>query len=153
MKIKEETMINHPLGVVSLQEIQNDVDVIARKHTKDYLAFTYLTVQALIDKIIELQTSIHQKTANSTIKTPFEKLKELWKEYQSFNGYNNGFEYFLYTQVESFFSPNFKKEEIHSLLAQHCGFKTTAEVRRAIEQLKNTNVFDKTSDDIPNSEL
>lgn len=59
--IKQNTVINHPDGVVTLQEIQNDVDAwkTYSAFNPDAWGFTAKTVQALIDKIVELQEVIH----------------------------------------------------------------------------------------------
>ena len=70
-------------------------------------------------------------------KKPFDKLKELW---------NNGnrmymFEHWVYCQYMNFRYETYNEEEslkqVHKWLAEHCGFLTTAEVRRAIQELKN----------------
>lgn len=51
--IKQNTVINHPDGVVTLQEIQNDVDAwkTYSAFNPDAWGFTAKTVQALIDEI------------------------------------------------------------------------------------------------------
>ena len=67
-QIKKDTVIKHPLGgVVTLQEIQNDVWAAQKAgYQSNDFCFTYLTVQSLVDKIEELQKSISQtKHANN----------------------------------------------------------------------------------------
>ena len=52
---KETIIINHPDGKCSLQEIQNDVKAwIKMQGVNSTFGFTPKTVQALIDKIEEL---------------------------------------------------------------------------------------------------
>lgn len=58
--IKSNTVVNHPAGVCTLAEIQDDVDAFLRNNHPYMFGFTPETVQALIDKIVELQTEIHQ---------------------------------------------------------------------------------------------
>ncbi len=53
--IKETISINHPAGVCTLAEIQSDVDAFkAEISDPNEFGFTTHTVQALIDKIVEL---------------------------------------------------------------------------------------------------
>jgi len=61
-------IINHPDGNVTLQEIQNDVNVAILRYGSNELAFTAKTVQALIDKI---------NTLSNNSSEVFEMLKEV----------------------------------------------------------------------------
>ena len=68
---------------------------------------------------------------------PFDKLKILW---------DNGnrmyiFEHWVYCHHMNFRFETYDEletpKQVHQWLAEHCGFNTTAEVRMAIQQLKN----------------
>lgn len=58
-KLLEETIINHPDGIVNLLEVQLDV-ITWNNNTfnTSIFGFTSRTVQALIDKIVELQKDL-----------------------------------------------------------------------------------------------
>jgi hypothetical protein len=51
-------IIKHPQGDVSIQELQNDVNKARDIYGNNQYAFTPMTVQALIDKIIELNNTL-----------------------------------------------------------------------------------------------
>jgi len=68
MKKNNIVIINHPDGNVTLQEIQNDVNVAILRYGSNEFAFTAKTVQALIDKI---------NTLSNNSSEVFEMLKEV----------------------------------------------------------------------------
>ncbi len=51
---KSKIIINQPQGVCTLQDIQNDVNA-GKCYGQQALIFTWVTVQALINKIEELE--------------------------------------------------------------------------------------------------
>ena len=61
---------------------------------------------------------------------PFDKLKELWEGYKKTDC--SCLEEYLVGKGRAYNS-----NTIHQWIAEHCGFATTAEVRRAIQKLKN----------------
>lgn len=72
---------------------------------------------------------------------PFDKLKELWDEWNTWLintplTLHKSFEFWLIETNKNFYDCNFIKE-VHLILCNECGFLTTAEVRQAIQHLKN----------------
>lgn len=53
--IYRNTVIKHPNGNITLGDIQKDIFIWNESNARDTYGFTSSTVQALIDKIIELQ--------------------------------------------------------------------------------------------------
>lgn len=72
-------LINHPTaGIITLEEIQNDVNVWRKNHHYDTFGFTGLTVQALIDKIIKDSDTI------AALKTKNKELTQQLEHYEPF---------------------------------------------------------------------
>ena len=94
------------------------------------------------DKLAESSTFAHLAHKQLSIKErPFDKLKELWDEWlwdelQSLDT-SLSFERWLFTKKDKFKEVIFSMPRIQHLLSEHCGFNTTAEVKYAIQQLKN----------------
>lgn len=86
------------------------------------------------DKLAESSTFAHLAHKQlSKPERPFDKLKELWNEWggKSFGQFEDAI-------ANAFSIPTpYTQSTIHVWLAEHCGFLTTAEVRRAIQELKN----------------
>lgn len=62
LEILENTVINHPDGIITLMDLQLNVRAWNNNiDNKNAFGFTSKTVQALINKIIELQKDINRK--------------------------------------------------------------------------------------------
>lgn len=72
----------------------------------------------------------HHKLKQLNPDRPFDKLKELWEGYKKTDC--SCLEEYLVGKGRAYNS-----NTIHQWIAEHCGFATTAEVRRAIQKLKN----------------
>lgn len=73
--------------------------------------------------------------------TSFDKLKVLWDKWNSWLEVtplklHKSFEFWLIETNENFYDCTFIKE-VHLILCNECGFATTAEVKHALQQLKN----------------
>lgn len=71
--------------------------------------------------------------------SPFDKIEELWDEWNTWLEVtpltlHKSFEFWLIQTNENFYDCTFIKE-VHLILCNECGFATTAEVRRAIQEL------------------
>lgn len=89
-------------------------------------------------KLRESSTFAHLAHKQLSVKgRPFDKLKELWNEWEGFA--HSNFEMFIwchYMEGEWATFLTDTDKQVHQWLAQHCGFLTTAEIRKAIFQLK-----------------
>lgn len=69
---------------------------------------------------------------------PFDKLKKLWDEWKKADDYQRFEFWFKESKLnQRMISRDNILPEIHQQLAEHCGFLTTAEVRQAVQELKN----------------
>ncbi len=69
----------------------------------------------------------------------YSRLKQLWDEWHHPSIFST-FEMFIwchYMEVERATFITDTDKQVHKWLAQHCGFLTTAEVKHAIQELKN----------------
>lgn len=74
----KDITINHPQkpGLV-LEELQWDVLAAKKKYGHYQFCFTWLTVQSLIDKIVELQEKVEE---NATLLSDFKDLQSAFKD-------------------------------------------------------------------------
>lgn len=99
--------------------------------TQDYYYQWLDNFELLLNTLGKSSTFAHLAHKQLSVKErPFDKLKELWEGYKKTDC--SCLEEYLVGKGRAYNS-----NTIHQWIAEHCGFATTAEVKQAIQQLKN----------------
>ena len=109
---------------------------------QDYYYQWLDNLELLLNTLAKSSTLAHlaHKKLSQKEQKPFDKLRHLWTLWVS-QSYYSDFETFVqFNKIApvSEFGDKENYQKVHNWLAEYCGFLTTAEVRKAIQYLKNS---------------